>query len=69
MDITLARTFLAIVSAGSFARAAERLHVTQTAVSARVQALEAEIGRRLFVRNKAGAHLTPAGTSSCPRRS
>jgi LysR family transcriptional regulator, flagellar master operon regulator len=37
MDIELARTFLAIVEAGSFVRAAERLNVTQTTVSARVR--------------------------------
>ena len=61
MDITLARTFLDIVAAGSFLRAAERLHVTQTAVSARVRTLEQLIGARLFVRNRAGATLTPAG--------
>lgn len=61
MDITLAKTFLDIVAAGSFVRAAERLHVTQTAVSARVRALEQHIGAKLFVRNKAGATLTPAG--------
>ena len=35
MDIELVRTFLAIVSGGSFIRAAERLHVSQTTVSAR----------------------------------
>ena len=40
MDINLARTFLEIVSSHSFAQAAERLHVTQTAVSARVKTLE-----------------------------
>jgi DNA-binding transcriptional LysR family regulator len=42
-------------------RAAERLHVTQTAVSARVRTLEELLGRPLFVRNKAGASLTVAG--------
>jgi DNA-binding transcriptional LysR family regulator len=61
MDIALARTFLEIVATRSFARAAERLHVTQTAVSARVRTLEGLLGRKLFVRNKAGAALTPAG--------
>lgn len=40
MDILLARTFLEIVSSGNFMRAAERLHVTQTAVSARVRTLD-----------------------------
>jgi LysR family transcriptional regulator, flagellar master operon regulator len=61
MDIVLARTFMEIVAAGNFVRAAERLHVTQTAVSVRVQTLEEILGRKLFVRNKAGATLTPAG--------
>lgn len=61
MDINLARTFLEIVSCHSFVQAAERLHVTQTAVSARVKTLEDLLGRTLFVRNKAGASLTPAG--------
>ena len=50
-----------IVSTGSFIKAAERLHVAQTTVSARVRLLEQQLGRPLFVRNKAGATLTPAG--------
>lgn len=61
MDINLARTFLEIVASGNFVRAAERLHLTQTAVSMRVRTLEELLGRKLFVRNKAGASLTPAG--------
>lgn len=61
MDIALARTFLEVAASGSFIAAAERLHLTQTAVSARIRALEEQLGRRLFVRNKAGARLTPAG--------
>jgi DNA-binding transcriptional LysR family regulator len=61
MDTELAKTFLAIVSTGSFIRAADRLHVAQTTVSARIRILEERLGRPLFVRNKAGAALTPAG--------
>lgn len=61
MDVELARTFLEIVATGSFLRAAERLHVGQTTVSARIKSLEQQLGRPLFVRNKAGATLTPAG--------
>ncbi|UUZ71314.1 LysR family transcriptional regulator [Polaromonas sp. P1(28)-8] len=61
MDINLARTFLEIVSCHSFAQAADRLHVTQTAISARVKTLEDLLGRKLFVRNRAGASLTSAG--------
>jgi len=61
MDINQARTFLEVASFGSFIMAAERMHVTQTAVSARIRTLEQQLGRQLFVRNKAGARLTPAG--------
>jgi DNA-binding transcriptional LysR family regulator len=61
MDIDRARTFLEIVHTGSFLKAAERLHVTQTTVSARIRMLEEELGRRLFVRNRNGARLTSAG--------
>jgi LysR family transcriptional regulator, flagellar master operon regulator len=61
MDVDRARTFLEIVSCGSFLRAAERLNVTQTTVSARIRTLEEELGRPLFIRNRNGAQLTPAG--------
>jgi DNA-binding transcriptional LysR family regulator len=61
MDIDQARTFLAIAAHGSFVEAASRLHVTQSTVSARIQSLEAFLGARLFVRNRSGASLTPAG--------
>jgi len=66
MDVELARTFLEVASAGSLIGAAQRLHVTQAAVSARLQTLEGELGQRLFVRNKAGARLTPAGRAFLP---
>ena len=61
MDTELARTFLAVIGAGNFIKAAERLHVTQSTVSARIHALEDQLGCTLFVRNKAGTVLTPAG--------
>lgn len=61
MDTELARTFLAVVNAGNFVAAAERLHVTQSTVSARIQTLEQQLRCVLFVRNKAGASLTAAG--------
>lgn len=66
MDIHLARTFLEIVATQSFQAAARRLHLTQTSVSARVRTLEELLGRRLFVRNKAGAVLTRAGERFLP---
>lgn len=66
MDIVLARTFLEIADRGSFAAAATRLNVTQTAVSARVRTLEEQLGRPLFLRTKAGVSLTAAGAKFLP---
>ena len=61
MDTEFARTFLAVAAAGNFVGAAARLHVTQSTVSARIQALETSLGARLFQRGRGGAELTPAG--------
>ncbi|MFQ3456874.1 LysR family transcriptional regulator [Bradyrhizobium sp. UFLA01-814] len=61
MDTELARTFLTVVSAGNFITAADRLHVSQSTVSTRIHTLEQQLGCVLFVRNKAGTTLTPAG--------
>jgi DNA-binding transcriptional LysR family regulator len=61
MDMNQVRTFLAVAANGSFYEAATRLHVTQSTVSNRIQGLEAFLGATLFVRNRSGAALTPAG--------
>lgn len=61
MDIDLARTFLEVLTSGSFLNASKRLHVTQSAVSLRVKRLEDELGRQVFLRTKSGVELTPAG--------
>lgn len=61
MDIDLAKTFLEIVRCGSLIAAADRLHVTQTAISARVQKLEHSLNSTLFIRNRKGAKLTADG--------
>lgn len=61
MNSEWARTFLTVVATGNFVRAAERLHVTQSTVSARIQSLERSLECTLFVRNKSGVSLTPAG--------
>ncbi|GLQ30020.1 LysR family transcriptional regulator [Litoribrevibacter albus] len=61
MDVELARTFLEIMNAGSFLEASERMHVTQTTVTARISSLESKLGVTLFVRNRSGARLTADG--------
>ena len=61
MDIQLARTFLAVAAAGNFIGAAERLHITQSTVSARIKTLEQQLGTSLFRRGRSGAELTAPG--------
>lgn len=61
MDLEQVRTFLEVVEAGSFVRAAQELNVTQSTVSARIKELEMLLGQSLFVRRKSGVMLTPAG--------
>ena len=61
MQIELLDTFLDLVETRSFHRSAERLDVTQSTVSARVQTLEAAVGARLFNRSRAGTDLTTEG--------
>lgn len=61
MDITLIKTFIEVANSGSFVAACDRLFVTQSAVSLRIQRLEDSLGHPLFTRSKAGAILTPAG--------
>jgi DNA-binding transcriptional LysR family regulator len=60
MHTEVVRTLLEIEST-QFGAAAEKLHLAQTTVSARVRLLEERLGRVLFIRSKTGAELTPAG--------
>jgi LysR family glycine cleavage system transcriptional activator len=55
------RSFEAAARYESFTRAAEELHVTQSAVSQQVKALETEVGVKLFSRERQRLRITPAG--------
>jgi DNA-binding transcriptional LysR family regulator/predicted ATPase len=55
------RAFAALARRGSFSGAAEELYVSQPAVSKHLAALEAEVGKPLVSRGRAGSPLTPAG--------
>lgn len=55
------RLFVAIARAGSFRAAAERIHISQPALSHSIQVLEAAVGEALFRRSKQGIQLTRAG--------
>ncbi len=61
MELYQLRGFAAIVESGHLTRAAERLHLSQPALSAQLKALEEELGVKLFERTPSGMVLTPAG--------
>ena len=63
LDTDQLRSFLAIVDSGSFTRAAERVHKTQSAVSMHIRRLEEQLGCALFVKYGRGARLTAEGES------
>ena len=55
------RYFQAVANEGNLTRAAERLHVSQSAVSTQIRQLEERLGQPLFERRGRGLHLTEAG--------
>jgi len=61
MELSQLHAFRAVAETLNFTRAAERLHLTQSAVSQRIKSLELELGEPLFHRNKTGVTLTPSG--------
>jgi len=61
MDLTLLRSFLAVAETGAITEAAERIGITQPALSRRLQQLEEHLGAELLVRGRKGALLTEIG--------
>jgi len=66
MELYQLRSFAAAAEHGHLTRAAERLHVSQPAVSARIRALEDGLGVPLFDRGATGMTLTPEGSKLLP---
>ena len=58
--------FLAVAQEGNFTRASERLHVSQPSLSTQIKQFEESIPAQLFVREKSGVMLTPAGNALVP---
>lgn len=61
MEIRVLRYFLEIAREGSVTRAAERLHVSQPTLSKQIKELEAELGKKLFIRSSFSVRLTEEG--------
>ena len=61
LDLYKLRIFVTVVQEGSFSAAAERLYITQSAVSQHVSDLEAGLGVKLFTRGRRGVTLTHPG--------
>lgn len=61
METRYLKTLVAAVEEGSFSRAAEVLHITQSAVSQRIKFLEEHFGHQLLDRSGSGLELTQAG--------
>lgn len=67
MDIKRLQHFVALAETGRFALAAQRVHLSQAAFSRSIQALEQQLGLRLFDRGAEGARVTPAGEAVLAR--
>ena len=66
MDFTQLRAFVTVAREGNLTRAAERLHVTQPAVSLQIKALQENLQLQLFSRNASGMALTNDGAKLLP---
>lgn len=61
MELRQLRYFVAVAEAGNISRAAEKIFLTQPALSRQIKALESEIGQCLLERQAHSIRLTPAG--------
>ncbi|MEE4409249.1 MULTISPECIES: LysR family transcriptional regulator [unclassified Serratia (in: enterobacteria)] len=66
MDIKQLRAFVVLAEQGNYRLAAERLCITQPALSKQIQTLEMLLGARLFNRGRQGAQLTAGGQRLYP---
>ncbi|NWE20264.1 LysR family transcriptional regulator [Pseudomonas sp. P7548] len=58
-DLELLQTLVCVVDEGSFTRAAERVHRTQSTVSQQIRKLEESVGHALLVRDRSGQQVSP----------
>ncbi|MGW4730664.1 LysR family transcriptional regulator [Streptomyces shenzhenensis] len=67
VDTRLLRSFVAVADTGSLTRAAERLFLSQPALTKQIKQLETRLGVRLFTRSRAGMTLTEPGRTLAAR--
>jgi DNA-binding transcriptional LysR family regulator len=67
LDNQSLQAFVGVAECASFSEAAERLHLTQSAVSKRIATLEEQVGKKLFDRIARQVSLTEAGSALLPR--
>ena len=66
MLLAQVQSFLEVARRGNVSRAAEAIYVSQPTLTARLHALESELGEKLFVRTRQGMRLTDAGRAFLP---
>lgn len=66
MELRQLDYLIAVVEAGSFTRAAARVHISQSGVSAQIRLLERELGQTLLDRSERTVRLTAAGAAILP---
>jgi DNA-binding transcriptional LysR family regulator len=64
MELRQLEYFVTVAEEANFTRAARRVRISQSGVSAQIRQLERELGQELFDRSTRTARLTPAGQAA-----
>ena len=67
MDLMLLRSLIAVADAGTITEAAERINISQSALSRRLQQIESDLGADLLLRGRYGVELTELGRQTVER--
>lgn len=61
IDVEFYKVFCIVAESGTFSKAAEKLYISQPAITQTIKKLEEQIGGQLFYRNNSGVELTEEG--------
>jgi DNA-binding transcriptional LysR family regulator len=64
MELRQLEYFIAVAEEANFTRAAERVHISQSGISAQIRQLERELGAELIDRSTRSAQMTKSSESS-----